>query len=43
MLNVEKTRIDKVLANDKLQPVITSLGAPVSGASSILRSCGTTR
>ncbi|MBN1697304.1 MAG: DNA topoisomerase (ATP-hydrolyzing) subunit B [Spirochaetales bacterium] len=26
MLNVEKTRIDKVLANDKLQPIITSLG-----------------
>jgi DNA gyrase subunit B len=29
MLNVEKTRIDKVLANDKLQPVITSLGAGI--------------
>lgn len=29
MLNVEKTRIDKVLGNDKLQPVITSLGAGV--------------
>lgn len=29
MLNVEKTRIDKVLANEKLQPVITSLGAGV--------------
>ena len=27
MLNVEKTRIDKVLANDKLQPIITTLGA----------------
>ncbi|AHC16843.1 DNA topoisomerase (ATP-hydrolyzing) subunit B [Salinispira pacifica] len=27
MLNVEKTRIDKVLSNDKLQPVIQSLGA----------------
>ncbi|MFW6338572.1 MAG: DNA topoisomerase (ATP-hydrolyzing) subunit B [Alkalispirochaetaceae bacterium] len=27
MLNVEKTRIDKVLANDKLQPIISSLGA----------------
>ncbi|MFP4330175.1 MAG: DNA topoisomerase (ATP-hydrolyzing) subunit B [Spirochaetaceae bacterium] len=27
MLNVEKTRIDKVLANDKLQPIIASLGA----------------
>ncbi len=26
MLNVEKTRIDKVLTNDKLQPIITSLG-----------------
>jgi DNA gyrase subunit B len=27
MLNVEKTRIDKVLANDKLQPIIAALGA----------------
>jgi DNA gyrase subunit B len=29
MLNVEKTRIDKVLANDKLSPVISSLGTNV--------------
>ncbi len=29
MLNVEKTRIDKVLSNDKLQPIIASLGAGV--------------
>jgi DNA gyrase subunit B len=29
MLNVEKTRIDKVLANDKLIPVISSLGTNV--------------
>lgn len=29
MLNVEKTRIDKVLTNDKLQPIIASLGAGV--------------
>ena len=27
MLNVEKTRIDKIIGNDKLQPVIASLGA----------------
>ncbi len=27
MLNVEKTRIDKVLANEKLQPIIATLGA----------------
>jgi DNA gyrase subunit B len=27
MLNVEKTRIDKVLSNDKLLPIITTLGA----------------
>ncbi|TVR35097.1 MAG: DNA topoisomerase (ATP-hydrolyzing) subunit B [Spirochaetaceae bacterium] len=27
MLNVEKTRIDKVMANDKLQPIISTLGA----------------
>ena len=26
MLNVEKTRVDKVLANDKLQPIISALG-----------------
>jgi len=29
MLNVEKTRIDKVLNNDKLQPIITSLGVGI--------------
>jgi DNA gyrase subunit B len=29
MLNVEKTRVDKVLANDKLIPVISSLGTNV--------------
>jgi DNA gyrase subunit B len=29
MLNVEKTRIDKVLSNEKLQPIIQSLGANV--------------
>lgn len=29
MLNVEKTRIDKVLSNDKLQPIITTLGCGV--------------
>ncbi len=29
MLNVEKTRIDKVLANEKLQPIIASIGAGV--------------
>ena len=27
MLNVEKTRVDKVLSNDKLMPVISALGA----------------
>ena len=29
MLNVEKTRIDKVLANEKLQPIVTALGTNV--------------
>ena len=29
MLNVEKTRIDKVLSNDKLMPVISTLGTSV--------------
>ncbi len=29
MLNVEKTRIDKVIGNEKLQPIIASLGAGV--------------
>ncbi len=29
MLNVEKTRLDKVLGNDKLQPIIASLGTGI--------------
>ena len=29
MLNVEKTRVDKVLANEKLQPIIAALGTGV--------------
>jgi len=29
MLNVEKTRIDKVIGNEKLVPIITSLGAGI--------------
>ncbi|WP_319416078.1 DNA topoisomerase (ATP-hydrolyzing) subunit B [Marispirochaeta aestuarii] len=29
MLNVEKTRVDKVIGNDKLQPVISSIGAGI--------------
>lgn len=29
MMNVEKTRIDKVIGNDKLQPVIQSLGCGI--------------
>lgn len=29
MLNVEKTRLDKVLENDKLQPIIASLGTGI--------------
>jgi DNA gyrase subunit B len=29
MLNVEKTRLDKVLSNDKLQPIITCLGTGI--------------
>jgi DNA gyrase subunit B len=32
MLNVEKTRIDKVLSNDKLQPIIAALGANIGSA-----------
>ncbi|MCK4591334.1 MAG: type IIA DNA topoisomerase subunit B, partial [Candidatus Latescibacteria bacterium] len=30
MLNVEKARLDKVLGNDKLEPIITALGAGVA-------------
>ncbi len=30
MLNVEKTRLDKVIGNDKLQPIIASLGAGIA-------------
>jgi DNA gyrase subunit B len=29
MLNVEKTRLDKVLSNDKLQPIISTLGTGI--------------
>lgn len=29
MLNTEKSRIDKVLSNDKIQPIITALGAGI--------------
>ena len=29
MLNVEKTRIDRIIGNDKLQPIISSLGAGI--------------
>jgi DNA gyrase subunit B len=29
MLNVEKSRVDKVLGNEKLQPIITSIGANI--------------
>ena len=29
MLNVEKTRIDRIIGNDKLQPLISSLGAGI--------------
>ncbi|MCK5156346.1 MAG: DNA gyrase subunit B, partial [Spirochaetales bacterium] len=29
MLNVEKARVDKVLGNEKLQPIITSIGANI--------------
>ena len=29
MLNVEKTRIDKIYNNDKLSPVITAIGAGI--------------
>ena len=30
MLNVEKTRLDKVLSNDKLQPIISTLGTGIA-------------
>jgi DNA gyrase subunit B len=32
MLNVEKTRVDKVMANDKLMPIITTLGTSVGNS-----------
>ncbi len=32
MLNVEKTRIDKVLTNDKLQPIISTLGTGIGSS-----------
>ena len=37
MLNVEKTRIDKVIGNDKLQPIIASLGAGLGPEFDVLK------
>jgi DNA gyrase subunit B len=37
MMNVEKTRIDKVLSNEKLQPIITSLGTSAGSSFDIER------
>jgi DNA gyrase subunit B len=37
MLNVEKSRVDRVLGNDKLQPVITSIGAGIGNDFDISR------
>jgi len=37
MLNVEKTRVDKVLANEKLQPIIAALGTGVGSDFDILK------
>lgn len=37
MLNVEKTRIEKVLSNDKLQPIIATLGCSVGPSFDISR------
>lgn len=43
MLNVEKAREDKVIGNDKLQPVITALGAGDRSGVLTSRSCGITK
>ena len=37
MLNVEKTRVDKVLGNDKLQPIISALGTGIGNDFNIAR------
>ncbi len=37
MLNVEKTRIDKVLGNNKLQPIIATLGAGIGSGFDLAR------
>jgi DNA gyrase subunit B len=37
MLNVEKTRIEKVVTNEKLQPIIASIGAGCGGEFNIAR------
>ncbi len=37
MLNVEKTRLDKVLSNDKLQPIITTLGTGIDDTFNLSR------
>ena len=43
ILNVEKARIDKILANEEIRNIITALGAGVEGRSSTSPSCATTR
>ncbi len=37
MLNVEKTRFDKVISNEKLQPIIAALGAGIGDDFDVLR------
>jgi DNA gyrase subunit B len=37
MLNVEKTRIEKVVTNEKLQPIIASIGAGCGGEFNIVK------